>query len=113
MSRRRYFEEQRSGNGAIYHCVKTEIEPGDKIRLFNLMNKVKSDTISQDKINSVLNQLREGTAFNIHTQSPVSFSFSSTSTGYEPMSIRITFDPYPTVVCIAMILSLYLFDYLY
>lgn len=79
MSRRRYFEEQRSGNGAIYHCVKTEIEPGDKIRLFNLMNKVKSDTISQDKINSVLNQLREGTAF-----------------GYEPMSIRITFDPYPT-----------------
>lgn len=98
MSRRRYFEEQRSGNGAIYHCVKTEIEPGDKIRLFNLMNKVKSDTISQDKINSVLNQLREGTAFNIHTQSPVSFSFSSTSTGYEPMSIRITFDPYPTNV---------------
>lgn len=96
MSRRRYFEEQRSGNGAIYHCVKTEIEPGDKIGLFNLMNKVKSDTISQDKINSVLNQLREGTAFNIHTQSPVSFSFSSTSTGYEPMSIRITFDPYPT-----------------
>lgn len=94
MSRRRYFEEQRSGNGAIYHCVKTEIEPGDKIRLFNLMNKVKSDTISQDKINSVLNQLREGTAFNIHTQSPVSFSFSSTSTGYEPMSIRITFDPF-------------------
>ena len=62
MSRRRYFEEQRSGNGAIYHCVKTEIEPGDRIKLFNLMNKIKSDTISQDKINSVLNQLREGTA---------------------------------------------------
>lgn len=73
MSRRRYFEEQRSGNGAIYHCVETKIEPGDRIRLFNLMNKIKSDTISQDKINSVLNQLREGTAFNIHTQSPVSF----------------------------------------
>ena len=70
MSRRRYFEEQRSGNGAIYHCVETEIEPGDRIRLFNLMNKIKSDTISQDKVNSVLNQLREGTAFNIHTQSP-------------------------------------------
>ena len=95
MSRRRYFEEQRSGNGAIYHCVKTEIEPGDKIRLFNLMNKIKSNTISQDKINSVLNQLREGTAFNIHTQSPVSFSFSSTSTGYEPMAIWIRFDHYP------------------
>lgn len=87
MSRRRYFEEQRSGNGAIYHCVKTEIEPGDRIGLFNLMNKIKSDTISQDKINSVLNQLREGTAFNIHTQSSVSFSFSSTSTGYGPMTI--------------------------
>lgn len=55
MSRRRYFEEQRSGNGAIYYCVETEIEPGDRIRLFNLMNKIKSDTISQDKINSVLN----------------------------------------------------------
>lgn len=95
MSRRRYFEEQRSGNGAIYHCVKTEIEPGDRIRLFDLMNKIKSDTISQDKINSVLNQLREGTAFNIHTHSSVSFSFSSTSTGYEPMTIWIRFDPYP------------------
>lgn len=93
MSRRRYFEERRSGNGAIYHCVETEIESGDRIRLFNLMNKIKSDTISQDKINSVLNQLREGTAFNIHTQSPVSFSI--TSAGYEPMSIRIRFDPYP------------------
>lgn len=84
MSRRRYFEEQRSGNGAIYHCVKTEIEPGDRIKLFNL-----------DKINSVLNQLREGTAFNIHTHSSVSFSFSTTSTGYEPMTIWIRFDPYP------------------
>lgn len=95
MSRRRYFEEQRSGNGAIYHCVETEIEPGDRIRLFNLMNKIKSDTISQDKINSVLNQFREGTAFNIHTHSSVSFSFSSTSTGYEPTAIWIRFDPYP------------------
>lgn len=95
MSRRRYFEEQRSGNGAIYHCVKTEIETGDRIKLFNLMNKIKSDTISQDKINSVLNQLREGTAFNIHTHSSVSFSFSITSTGSEPMTIWIRFDPYP------------------
>lgn len=67
MSRRRYFEEQRSGNGVIYHCVKTEKEPGDMIRLFDLMNKIKSDTISQDKVDSVYNQLREGTAFNIHT----------------------------------------------
>lgn len=90
-----YYRKQRSGNGAIYHCVKTEIEPGDRIKLFNLMNKIKSDTISQDKINSVLNQLREGTAFNIHTHSSVSFSFSSTSAGREPMTIWIRFDPYP------------------
>lgn len=51
MSRRRYFEEQRSGGGAIYHYVETEIDPGDAIRLFYLMNKIESDTISQDKIN--------------------------------------------------------------
>lgn len=97
MSRRRYFEKQRSGNGAIYHCVKVEkdLEPGDRIRLFNLMNKIKSSTISQDKINSVLNQLREGTAFNIHTQSSVSFSFSKSNTGYEPMVIWIVFGHYP------------------
>ena len=83
MSRRRYFEEQRSGGGAIYHYVETE------------MNKIESSTISQDKINSVLNQLREGTVFNIHTQSSVSFSFSKSNTGYEPMVIWIRFDPYP------------------
>lgn len=91
MSRRRYFEEQRSGNGAIYHCVKTEIEPGDRIRLFNLMNKIKSDTISQDKINSVLNQLREGTAFNIHTQSSVSFEVIEKRSN----AIFIKFNPTP------------------
>ena len=95
MSRRRYFEEQRSGGGAIYHYVETEIESGDRLRLFNLMNKIESSTISQDKINSVLNQLGEGTAFNIHTQSSVSFSFSKSNTGYEPMVIWIRFDPYP------------------
>ena len=95
MSRRRYFEEQRSGGGAIYHYVETEIESGDRLRLFDLMNKIESSTISQDKINSVLNQLREGTAFNIHTQSSVSFSFPKSNTGYEPMVIWIRFDPYP------------------
>lgn len=95
MSRRRYFEEQRSGGGAIYHYVETEIESGDRLRLFDLMNKIESSTISQDKINSVLNQLREGTTFNIHTQSSVSFSFSKSNTGYEPMVIWIRFDPYP------------------
>ena len=95
MSRRRYFEEQRSGSGAIYHYVETEIESGDRLRLFDLMNKIESSTISQDKINSVLNQLGEGTAFNIHTQSSVSFSFSKSNTGYEPMAIWIKFDPYP------------------
>lgn len=95
MSRRRYFEEQRSGGGAIYHYVETEIDSGDRLRLFKLMNKIESSTISQDKINSVLNQLREGTAFNIHTQSSVSFSFSESNTGYESMVIWIRFDPYP------------------
>lgn len=95
MSRRRYFEEQRSGGGAIYHYVKTVIESGDQLRLFDLMNKIESRTISQDKINSVLNQLGEGTAFNIHTQSSVSFSFSKSNTGYEPIAIWIKFDPYP------------------
>ena len=95
MSRRRYFEEQRSGGGAIYHYVETEIESGDRLRLFDLMNKIESSTISPDKINSVLNQLGEGTAFNIHTQSSVSFSFSKSNTGYEPMAIWIKFDPYP------------------
>nr|DAI01167.1 MAG TPA: hypothetical protein [Caudoviricetes sp.] len=95
MSRRRYFEEQRSGGGAIYHYVETEIESGDRLRLFDLMNKIESSTISQDKINSVLNQLGEGTAFNIHTQSSVSFSFSKSNTGYKPMAIWIKFDPYP------------------
>ena len=87
MSRRRYFEEQRSSGGAIYHYVETEIDPGDAIRLFYLMNKIESDTISQDKVNSVLNQLREGTAFNIHTQSPVSFSLPKSSAGYEAMAL--------------------------
>ena len=95
MSRRRYFEEQRSGGGAIYHYVETEIESGDRLRLFDLMNKIESSTISQDKINSVLNKLREGTAFNIHTQSSVSFSLSKSNTGYEPMAIWIKFEPYP------------------
>lgn len=49
MSRGRYFEEQRSGNGAIYHCVKTEIEPGDKIRLFNADEDVDCITSATEK----------------------------------------------------------------
>lgn len=95
MSRRRYFEEQRSGNGAIYHCVEIDTDHDNRFEVLDLMSKDESDTISPDKVNNVLNQLREGTAFNIHTQSPVSFSFSSTSTSYEPMAIWIRFDPYP------------------
>lgn len=69
--------------------------PGDSVRLFDLTNKIKSDTISWDKMNSVFNQLREGTAFDVHTHSSVSFSFSSTPADYEPMTIWIRFDPYP------------------
>lgn len=95
MSRRRYFEEQRSGNGAIYHCVEIDTDHDNRFEVLDLMSKDESDTISPDKVNNVLNQLREGTAFNIHTHSSVSFSFSSTSTGYEPMTIWIRFDPYP------------------
>lgn len=37
------------------------------------MSKDESDTISPDKVNNVLNQLRQGSCFNIHTQSTVSF----------------------------------------
>lgn len=95
MSRRRYFEEQRSGNEAIYHCVEIDTDHDTYFEVLDLMSKDESDTVSPDKVNNVLNQLREGTAFNIHTQSPVSFSFSSTSTGYEPMAIWIRFDHYP------------------
>lgn len=95
MSRRRYFEEQRSGNGAIYHCVEIDTDHDNRFEVLDLMSKDESDTISPDKVNNVLNQLRQGSCFNIHTQSTVSFSFSSTSTGYEPMSIWIRFDPYP------------------
>lgn len=41
MSRRRYFEEQRSGNGAIYHCVKTESNRYDGMR--DLINNADED----------------------------------------------------------------------
>lgn len=37
------------------------------------MSKDESDTVSPDKVNNVLNQLRQGSCFNIHTQSIVSF----------------------------------------
>lgn len=62
MSRRRYFEEQRSGNGAICHCVEMEIDlsSGNYVNLFDLMSKIESSTISQGDINSVLSYLREG-----------------------------------------------------
>lgn len=73
MSRRRYFEEQRSGNGAIYHCVEIDTDHDDRFEVLDLMSKDESDTISPDKVNNVLNQLRQGSCFNIHTQSTVSF----------------------------------------
>lgn len=95
MSRRRYFEEQRSGGGAIYHYVETEIDPGDAIRLFYLMNKIESDTISQDKVNSVLNQLRKVQLLIFILRVQFLFRYQKSSAGYEPKSIRIYFDPYP------------------
>lgn len=90
MSRRRYFQEQRSGNGAIYHCVEIDTSKVSIIQVLNLMDKNGSDTISQDKINDVLRQLRQGSCFNIHTQSIVSFEITA-STGI----IYIRFNPNP------------------
>lgn len=49
MSRRRYFEEQRSGNGAIYHCVEIDTDYDDRFEVLDLMSKDESDTISPDK----------------------------------------------------------------
>lgn len=69
MSRRRYFEEQRSGNGAIYHCVEIDTDHDNRFEVLDLMSKDESDTISPDKVNNVLNQLRQGSCFNIHTLS--------------------------------------------
>ena len=51
MSRRRYFEEQRSGNGAIYHCVEIDTDHDDRFEVLDLMSKDESDTISPDKVN--------------------------------------------------------------
>lgn len=77
MSRRRYFEEQRSGNGAIYHCVEIDADHDNRFEVLDLMSKDESDTISPDKVNNVLNQLRQGSCFNIHTQSTVSFEVNA------------------------------------
>lgn len=73
MSRRRYFEEQRSGNEAIYHCVEIDTDHDTYFEVLDLMSKDESDTVSPDKVNNILNQLRQGSCFNIHTQSIVSF----------------------------------------
>ena len=35
MSRRRYFEEQRSGNGAIYHCVEIDTDYDNCFEVLN------------------------------------------------------------------------------
>lgn len=59
MSRRRYFEEQRFGNGAIYHCVEIDTDHDNRFEVLDLMSKDESDTISPDKVNNVLNQLRQ------------------------------------------------------
>lgn len=50
MSRRRYFEEQRSGNGAIYHCVEIDTDHDNRFEVLDLMSKDESDTISPDKV---------------------------------------------------------------
>lgn len=91
MSRRRYFEGQRSGNGAIYHCVEIDTDHDDCFEVLDLMSKDESDTISPDKVNNVLNQLRQGSCFNIHTQSTVSFEVMKKKSN----AIFIKFNPTP------------------
>ena len=39
MSRRRYFEEQRSGNEAIYHCVEIDTDHDTYFEVLDLMSK--------------------------------------------------------------------------
>lgn len=39
MSRRRYFEEQRSGNGAIYHCVEIDTDHDNRFEVFEVIEK--------------------------------------------------------------------------
>ena len=94
MSRRRYFEEQRSGNGAIYHCVEIDTDHDNRFEVLDLMSKDESDTISPDKVNNVLNQLRQGSCFNIHTQSTVSFEVIEKRSN----AIFIKFNPTPAPV---------------
>lgn len=45
MSRRRYFEEQRSGNGAIYHCVEIDTDHDNR---FEVDEDVDCMTYSKD-----------------------------------------------------------------
>lgn len=91
MSRRRYFEEQRSGNGAIYHCVEIDTDHDNRFEVLDLMSKDESDTISPDKVNNVLNQLRQGSCFNIHTQSTVFIKFNPTPAPSEQHGIIYRF----------------------
>lgn len=53
MSRRRYFEEQRSGNEAIYHCVEIDTDHDTYFEVLDLMSKDESDTVSPDKVNNI------------------------------------------------------------
>lgn len=53
MSRRRYFEEQRSGNEAIYHCVEIDTDHDTYFEVLDLMSKDESDTVSPDKVKYV------------------------------------------------------------
>lgn len=91
VSRRRYFEEQRSGNEAIYHCVEIDTDHDTYFEVLDLMSKDESDTVSPDKVNNVLNQLRQGSCFNIHTQSIVSFKVIEKRNN----AIFIKFNPTP------------------
>lgn len=53
MSRRRYFEEQRSGNGAIYHCVKIDTDHDNRFEVLDLMSKEDVDCMTYAKDTSL------------------------------------------------------------
>ena len=50
MSRRRYFEEQRSGNEAIYHCVEIDTDHDTYFEVLDLMSKMNPIQLAQIRL---------------------------------------------------------------
>lgn len=88
MSRRRYFEEQRSGNGAIYHCVEIDTDHDNRFEVLNL--------------NGIIYR------FQINNKKYV-FMFSNNYDGKSDLIQNADEDV--DCIFIIMILSLHLFDY--